>query len=201
MCPPELSLLWPWGGGFGFPVHSASAQTSTGTPWSCPAPHGPKVASLPEGGNEFLQTALPGLPGNSTLWAGRVSSRTQRMLCNSGQHTAPPSHGPGLWVPAICGSFFEAGGDHVACVCALCMQENICMCVSICEHMGNLQNGVYYVHFFPWVSESLCIESLCCGSLRICVESVRLCVLSSYFRVWSHMCTWESVSGTRCVYL
>lgn len=108
---------------------------------------------------------------------------------------------PGLWVPAICGSFFEAGGDHVACVCALCMQENICMCVSICEHMGNLQNGVYYVHFFPWVSESLCIESLCCGSLRICVESVRLCVLSSYFRVWSHMCTWESVSGTRCVYL
>lgn len=70
MCPPELSLLWPWGGGFGFPVHSASAQTSTGTPWSCPAPHGPKVASLPEGGNEFLQTALPSLPGNST-WRGR----------------------------------------------------------------------------------------------------------------------------------
>lgn len=43
---------------------------------------------------------------------------------------------PVLWAPAICGSFFEAGGDNVACVCALCVQENICLeCPCVCEHL------------------------------------------------------------------
>lgn len=77
-------------------------------------------------------------------------------VCPQDECPAPPS----LWASSICGFIFEADGDCVACVCAMCTQEVSVLSAPACAFVS---------------TREVCKTISSCGSLRVCI--LRVCVL------------------------